>query len=73
MGCSMKKSKRKGWSAMSMPNDPIMLLSVVNTMLRDRYHNLDALCDGEELMRGSLEERLAAVGYRYIPENNQFR
>ncbi len=58
---------------MSLPNDPIMLLSVVNTMLRDRYHSLDALCDGENLARSTLEYRLAAVGYEYMSEINQFR
>ena len=28
---------------MALPNDPIMLLSVVNLKLRDFYKNLDAL------------------------------
>ena len=27
-----------------LPKDPMLLLSVVNTKLRDYYHNLDALC-----------------------------
>ena len=30
---------------MALPNDPIMLLSVVNLKLRDFYKNLDALCE----------------------------
>ena len=29
---------------MSLPVDPIMLLSVVNLKLRDQYKDLDALC-----------------------------
>lgn len=58
---------------MALPNDPIMLLSVVNTMLRDRYSSLDALCDGEDLARNALEHRLESVGYQYMPETNQFR
>ena len=28
-----------------LPTDPIMLLSVVNTKLRDRYDSLEALCE----------------------------
>ena len=31
--------------ANGLPKDPMLLLSVVNTKLRDYYHNLDALCD----------------------------
>lgn len=58
---------------MPLPNDPIMMLSVVNTMLRDRYSSLDALCDGEELSKAHVESRLASVGYEYMPELNQFR
>ena len=58
---------------MSLPNDPIMLLSVVNTMLRDRFNSLDALCDGENLAKSAIEHRLATVGYEYMSEINQFR
>ncbi|MBS6546460.1 MAG: DUF4250 domain-containing protein [Butyricicoccus pullicaecorum] len=58
---------------MALPNDPVMLLSVVNTLLRDRYHSLDALCDGEETHRAALEQRLARIGYQYVPGVNQFR
>ena len=31
--------------ANGLPRDPMLLLSVVNTKLRDYYHSLDALCD----------------------------
>ena len=30
---------------MALPNDPIMLLSVINLKLRDFYPTLDALCE----------------------------
>ena len=33
---------------MALPNDPIMLLSVVNLKLRDQYKDLDALCEDLE-------------------------
>ena len=32
-----------------LPNDPMILLSVVNTKLRDEYDSLEALCDDLEL------------------------
>ena len=36
---------------MSLPVDPIMLLSVVNLKLRDQYKDLDALCEDLRLIR----------------------
>ena len=54
-----------------LPNDPILLLSVVNTKLRDQYPTLEALCDDLEEDRQALEEKLAAVDYRYDPQRNQ--
>ena len=55
-----------------LPNDPILLLSVVNTKLRDQYPTLEALCDDLEEDRQALEEKLAAVDYRYDPQRNLF-
>jgi len=57
---------------MALPNDPYMLLSVVNTKLRDAYPTLDALCDdmGEDKER--IVSALAGVGYAYDSEHNQF-
>ena len=51
----------------------MILLSVVNTYLRDRYSNLDALCEdcGEE--RSALEQKLNSVGFFYDESTNQFR
>ncbi len=58
---------------MPLPKDPMMLLSVVNTLLRDRYQSLDALCEEEGLGRAALESRLADAGFHYRREMNQFR
>ncbi len=55
-----------------LPNDPIMLLSFVNMKLRDRYADLDSLCDDLDADRAGLEEKLAAVDYHYDKEKNQF-
>ena len=57
---------------MSLPNDPLLLMSVVNMKLRDYYADLDALCDDLSVDRAALEEKLAAVGYRYEKQHNQF-
>ncbi len=56
-----------------LPKDPFLLLSVVNTKLRDEYEDLDALCAALDLDRAALEERLAAAGFRYDPARNAFR
>ena len=54
-----------------LPKDPI-LLSVVNTKLRDYYPSLDALCDDMDVSREVLEEKLGMIDYRYDAEKNQF-
>lgn len=58
---------------MNLPKDPIMLLSVVNTQLRDNYSNLEALADAYETTTGEICEKLKAVGYEYVEEQNQFK
>ncbi len=57
---------------MALPNDPLLLMSVVNTKLRDAYPTLDALCDDLNRDRAALEETLAAIGYVYDEAGNQF-
>ena len=37
-----------------LPNDPIMLMSVVNTKLRDIYPSLERLCDDLDISERSL-------------------
>lgn len=55
-----------------LPNDPIIMLSVLNTKLRDFYGSLDELCDDLELNKSEIENKLAAIGYKYQKERNQF-
>ena len=55
-----------------LPKDPAMLLSVVNTKLRDFYDSLDALCDDLDAERESVKKTLAGIGYTYDAEKNQF-
>ena len=56
-----------------LPNDPILLMSVLNTKLRDEYDSLDALCEDMELDKETVLVRLNTAGFNYRPEQNQFR
>lgn len=55
-----------------IPNDPIILLSFLNTKLRDKYRNIDEMCDDMELDREQIEKKLLSVGYKYSDTRNQF-
>lgn len=57
----------------NLPQDPVMLYSVVNMKLRDQYDSLDALCDDLGIDRAELESTLKAAGFEYLPDVNQFR
>ena len=57
---------------MNIPSDPVMMLSAVNMLLRDRYPSLAELCAAEGLDKSAVEAALAAIDYRYDPEANQF-
>ena len=56
-----------------LPNDPMILLSYLNTRLRDDYLSLDALCEDLDFSRAELEKKLEAVGFAYDAEQNRFR
>ena len=58
---------------MNMPQDPILLMSLVNTLLRDSYSSLESLCEDRELDVQQVRSRLEAAGFVYQPEQNQFR
>ena len=55
-----------------LPSDPMILLSVVNTKLRDFYPSLQALCDDMEISEAELKEKLAQIDYEYDGLKNQF-
>lgn len=57
---------------MAIPNDPIILLSFLNTKLRDIYPSLDALCEDLALEKETLTKKIAAINYVYDSEKNQF-
>lgn len=55
-----------------LPKDPMMLLSVVNTKLRDFYPSLDALCEDMEVDRQEIETILQKIQYQYKEDLNRF-
>lgn len=55
-----------------LPEDPMMMLSVVNMKLRDAYPSLDALCDDMDINRETLEQRLQEAGFVYSEAHNKF-
>ena len=56
----------------NLPQDPMMLYSAVNMMLRDRYNSLDELCDDLGVDRRKLERSLSEVGFEYSVRDNKF-
>ena len=57
---------------MMLPEDPIMLLSIINMKLRDHYASLDALCEDMDVSREEIVRTLAEVGYEYDENQNRF-
>lgn len=57
---------------MELPKDPAILLSYINTKLRDVYPTLDALCEDLHIDREKLYETMKKNGFEYSEENNKF-
>ena len=55
-----------------LPKNPIILLSIVNTKLRDFYSSLDELCQDLDESKDEIIDILASSGYIYDKELNQF-
>lgn len=56
----------------TLPKDPYILLSYINTKLRDDYDSLDELCESMDISRNNLESTLNAAGFEYEPSGNRF-
>ena len=61
-----------GMSNMTLPKDPVMLLSLINTKLRDYNSSLDDFCKEYDLNKESITEKLLMIDYHYDEERNQF-
>ena len=57
---------------MDLPQDPMMLFSVINMKLRDYYSSLDDLCEDMNINKEELIEKLSIYGFEYSEENNKF-
>lgn len=55
-----------------LPNDPVLMLGVVNTKLRDYYGNLDILCEEMQVEKEKIVEKLKGIDYEYDESRNQF-
>lgn len=57
----------------TLPKDPIILLSYVNTQLRDNYNSLEEMCQALDTDQSNIIYVLSGIGYRYEPAQNCFR
>ncbi|MBR1391427.1 MAG: DUF4250 domain-containing protein [Lachnospiraceae bacterium] len=57
---------------MKIPNDPMMLLSFINTQLRDHYATFDNLCEENDLDSDAIQLKLSSADYYYDTVANQF-
>ena len=55
-----------------LPNDPVILLSFLNTKLRDVYKNIDELCDDFSVNKNDIINKMKMIDYEYSEEINQF-
>ncbi|MGN0298084.1 MAG: DUF4250 domain-containing protein [Lachnospiraceae bacterium] len=55
-----------------IPEEPSILLSYVNTLLRDFYPTLDEFCDAMDCSKEDIIEKLKSIDYEYEPDLNKF-
>ena len=58
---------------MNLPADNFILLSVINTALRDKYSSFEELCEEEGVESPYILSRLAQIGYSYDSDANCFK
>ncbi len=57
---------------MNLPKDPIILLSYINTQLRDNYASLAEFCSANDCASEDIIRSLETIDYHYNSETNQF-
>lgn len=55
-----------------LPRDPEILLSMINTKLRDSYSSFEELCGETDEDKDELEAILDRAGYKYDAALNRF-
>ena len=58
---------------MNLPKDPMILLSFVNTKLRDEFTDLEEFCKEEDISIEFLKEQLESIGFQYNETIRQFK
>lgn len=58
---------------MYLPDDTDMLVSYINTQLRDNYDSLEDFCEAADIDKSELLEKLKKAEYRYDAENKKIR
>ena len=55
-----------------LPEDPLLLLSMINMKLRDFYPDMNALCEDLNADRGRIDKILSDAGYVYNEKDNRY-
>ncbi|HAG13462.1 MAG TPA: DUF4250 domain-containing protein [Ruminococcus sp.] len=58
---------------MTLPNDPFILFSYINTQLRDCGQSLTEFCKDHMLDAEAITEKLKKAGFRYDASQRRFR
>lgn len=56
----------------NMTGDPNILLSIINTGLRDEYSSLEDLCLSKGFSMDEVVKKLDGIGYEYDADLNRF-
>ena len=72
MGVILPSVFRMAGDPEMIPKDPFILLSYVNTQLRDYYDSLEALCSLRGIKKQELIEKMDSIDYHYDEHTNQF-
>ncbi len=56
----------------TLPKDPFILYSFINTRLRDFYPSLEHLCADMQVSKEDITYELKQFGFQYDEEKNQF-
>ena len=56
-----------------MPEEPVLLLSYINTKLRNTYSDLEELASAEGKTSAEIKDKLSSIDYHYDPDLNQFK
>ena len=57
---------------MTLPKDPVMLLSLINTKLRDYNSSLDDFSKENNLNEDEIKKKLEMIDYHYDEFKNKF-